>query len=264
MGNDFQIWMLQPFSHLKRASRWILTIVFFVCKRHPRNPGWLGRICSFWFMLNNILSHAALSVCRNTKPPVWNGKTTAGDLGSIPVNDESSHLHGCQTPILHNCSIHHGAKMLNMRFTQVLCFSLKLETLLRPTPQLISSRNSHGFPQAVVGRHLLAPEESVWIQWTTHWKNPRPEPGTSSGASCSPFWGQDFYGSVILLSPVHLHFSGTLWWTNILLWKITIFNGKIHYFYGHVQLLFVCSPEGNHRHWNHLNFPWCCFSPLSG
>lgn len=93
---------------------------FLVCKKHPRNPGWLGRICSFWFMLNNILAHAALSVCRNTKPPVWNGKTTAGDLGSIPVNDESSHLHGCQTPILHNCSIHHGAKMLNMRFTQVL------------------------------------------------------------------------------------------------------------------------------------------------
>ena len=29
----------------------------------------------------------------------------------------------------------------------------------------------------------------------------------------------------------------TLWWTNILPWKITIFNGKIHYFYGHFQLL---------------------------
>ena len=29
----------------------------------------------------------------------------------------------------------------------------------------------------------------------------------------------------------------TLWWTNILLWKITIFNGKIHYFYGNFQLL---------------------------
>ena len=27
----------------------------------------------------------------------------------------------------------------------------------------------------------------------------------------------------------------TLWWTNIWLWKITIFNGKIHYFYGHFQ-----------------------------
>ena len=27
----------------------------------------------------------------------------------------------------------------------------------------------------------------------------------------------------------------SLWWTNILLWKITIFNGKIHYFYGHLQ-----------------------------
>ena len=26
--------------------------------------------------------------------------------------------------------------------------------------------------------------------------------------------------------------SDTLWWTNILLWKITMFNGKIHYFYG--------------------------------
>ena len=26
-----------------------------------------------------------------------------------------------------------------------------------------------------------------------------------------------------------------LWWTNILLWKMTIFNGKIHYFYGHFQ-----------------------------
>ena len=30
-------------------------------------------------------------------------------------------------------------------------------------------------------------------------------------------------------------------------WKITIFNGKIHYFYGHFQLLFVCSPEGTLR-----------------
>ena len=25
------------------------------------------------------------------------------------------------------------------------------------------------------------------------------------------------------------------------------FNGKIHYFYGHFQLLFVSSPEGNHQ-----------------
>ena len=36
----------------------------------------------------------------------------------------------------------------------------------------------------------------------------------------------------------------TLWWTYKKQWKITIFNGKIHYFYGHVPLLFVCSPEG--------------------
>ena len=38
------------------------------------------------------------------------------------------------------------------------------------------------------------------------------------------------------------HYSnwGTLWWTSILLWKITIFNGKIHYKYsinGNFQLL---------------------------
>ena len=28
----------------------------------------------------------------------------------------------------------------------------------------------------------------------------------------------------------------TLWWTNILPWKITIFNGKIHYFYGQMAI----------------------------
>ena len=34
--------------------------------------------------------------------------------------------------------------------------------------------------------------------------------------------------------------------SHILPWKITIFHGKIHYFYGHFPLLFVCSPEGNY------------------
>ena len=29
------------------------------------------------------------------------------------------------------------------------------------------------------------------------------------------------------------------------LWKITIFHGKFHYFYGHFPSLFVCLPEGN-------------------
>ena len=39
--------------------------------------------------------------------------------------------------------------------------------------------------------------------------------------------------------------SFTLWWTFILPWKDPPFlMGKSHYFYGHVQLLFVCSPEG--------------------
>ena len=43
---------------------------------------------------------------------------------------------------------------------------------------------------------------------------------------------------------IWMNMVGTLWWTNILLWKITIFNGKIHYFYGHFQLQTVSSPEG--------------------
>ena len=38
--------------------------------------------------------------------------------------------------------------------------------------------------------------------------------------------------------------ESTLWWTYKKLWKITIFNGKIHYFYGHFQLQTVSSPEG--------------------
>ena len=40
------------------------------------------------------------------------------------------------------------------------------------------------------------------------------------------------------------HIWITLWWTNILPWKITIFNGKIHYFYGHFPWQNVSSPEG--------------------
>ena len=38
----------------------------------------------------------------------------------------------------------------------------------------------------------------------------------------------------------------TLWWTNIAM-ENHHFHGKIHYFYGHVQLLFVSSPEGTHN-----------------
>ena len=42
-------------------------------------------------------------------------------------------------------------------------------------------------------------------------------------------------------------FFRTLWWTNIAMERSTIFHGKIHYFYGHFPLLFVCSPEGSDR-----------------
>jgi hypothetical protein len=33
--------------------------------------------------------------------------------------------------------------------------------------------------------------------------------------------------------------------TNITMERSTMFNGKINYFYGHFQWLFVCLPEGN-------------------
>ena len=50
----------------------------------------------------------------------------------------------------------------------------------------------------------------------------------------------------------------TLWWTNIAMERSIIFHGKIHYFYGHFQLLFVCSPEGTQMllkvtHWGCTN-----------
>ena len=55
-------------------------------------------------------------------------------------------------------------------------------------------------------------------------------------------------------------FHRTLWWTNILLWKITIFHGKIHYFNGHFPLLFVCSPEGTQKfHQKRGPQKWCAW-----
>jgi hypothetical protein len=39
------------------------------------------------------------------------------------------------------------------------------------------------------------------------------------------------------------------------LWKITMFNGKINYFYGHSQLQTVCLPEGIHPYENGLLGP---------
>ena len=42
--------------------------------------------------------------------------------------------------------------------------------------------------------------------------------------------------------------SFTLWWTNILLWKITIFNGKTHYKWA-IFNCYVSSPEGKGM-WN--------------
>ena len=38
--------------------------------------------------------------------------------------------------------------------------------------------------------------------------------------------------------------TNTLWWTNIAMENHHAINGKIHYFNGHFQLLFVGSPEG--------------------
>ena len=64
-------------------------------------------------------------------------------------------------------------------------------------------------------------------------------------------------------------FSATLWWTNILPWKITIFHGNIHYFYGHFQLQTVSSPEGTRTEQSFFfsgptscDFSWWNWKPL--
>ena len=51
----------------------------------------------------------------------------------------------------------------------------------------------------------------------------------------------------------------TLWWTYKKQWKITIFHGKIHYFYGHFPLLFVSSPGrvGQGRPWTSVGTFYC-------
>ena len=59
--------------------------------------------------------------------------------------------------------------------------------------------------------------------------------GVVSGAEASPASPAPFRG---------------FWCLGGHLWKITIFPGKIHYFYGHVQLQTVSSPEDKFPHGN--------------
>ena len=67
--------------------------------------------------------------------------------------------------------------------------------------------------------------------WTNQPKNKDLDSSTvSTSASRRAFCISKLSNCLLLLGV-------TLWWTNILPWKITIFNGKIHYFYGHFQLL---------------------------
>ena len=52
------------------------------------------------------------------------------------------------------------------------------------------------------------------------------------------------------------------WWLTMVNWqfanwKITICHGKIHYFYGHVQQLFLCLP-------GRVKSPWCQSSTFLG
>ena len=90
-------------------------------------------------------------------------------------------------------------------------------------------------------RNAPAPCDLRPLRRTTWMMNPR------CGRGARGFQGGIPKARMAMGNP--LHTEVTLWWTNILPWKITIFNGKIHYFYGHFQLLFVGSPEGMRLVW---------------
>ena len=73
----------------------------------------------------------------------------------------------------------------------------------------------------------------IWCPWFFH----RP----CNGISVMTWWDKFFCNKLRTCTAkkkqTFSDVSGvdTLWWTNILPWKITMFNGKIHYFYGHFQ-----------------------------
>ena len=59
--------------------------------------------------------------------------------------------------------------------------------------------------------------------------------GRFTGSPASAAKRASFVGTIIIHRSIDIYQWGTLWWTNILQWKITMFNGKIHYFYAHFQ-----------------------------
>ena len=61
------------------------------------------------------------------------------------------------------------------------------------------------------------------------------KPPCQVACSCSPNGQTSYYRWGLPGSKFSEKKNITLWWTNILLRKITMFNGKIHYFYGHFQ-----------------------------
>ena len=62
--------------------------------------------------------------------------------------------------------------------------------------------------------------------------------------AASPSWLSILMGGIPAIKTWVLCYWFTLWKTNSLLWKITIFNGKIHYKWPFSIAMLVCLPEG--------------------
>ena len=76
----------------------------------------------------------------------------------------------------------------------------------------------------------------IWMGWTPRDRNRLPQERRWLRMYLIGSCRKEQQGSM-LNTPSCDTIPSTLWWTNILPWKITIFHGKIHYFYGHFQLL---------------------------
>ena len=84
-------------------------------------------------------------------------------------------------------------------------------------------------PQVWLKNGHFETSSGCWLHWIIlgfHWRYPLRHHRTIGHR---PWQGRHGLTQPCKMIPWHREKRCTLWWTNILLWKITIFNGKIHY-----------------------------------